>query len=77
MSAINVLNFPSIFVFSQARCDRVRGQEEMHVPVIRTPIVSARWIVEINSDGTRRLVEHWSVNRRSGGGPGAGDHCRQ
>jgi hypothetical protein len=64
MSAINVLTFPRIFDFPQACCDRVCGHAETHVPVIRTPIVSARWTVEINSDGTRRLVERWSVNRQ-------------
>jgi hypothetical protein len=29
--------------------------------------VTARWTVEINSDGTRRLVERWSVNRQKDG----------
>jgi hypothetical protein len=51
MSAINVLSFPEIFDFPQACCEYVCGHGETHVPVIRTPIVSARWTVETNSDG--------------------------
>jgi len=69
MSAINVLNFPSIFMLPQTCCGCVRGHAETRVPVIRAPIVSARWTVEINSDGTRRLVERWSVNPTAGGRP--------
>jgi|HubBroStandDraft_6_1064221.scaffolds.fasta_scaffold1687142_2 hypothetical protein len=67
MSAINVLTFPRIFVIPQACCDCVRDHAETHIPVTRTPIVTARWTVEINSDGTRRLVERWSVNRQKDG----------
>jgi hypothetical protein len=67
MSAINVLTFPTIFDFPQAFCGCVCSHPETHIPVIRTPIVSARWAVEINGDGTRRLVEHWSVNPQKDG----------
>ena len=63
MSATNVLTFPAMLVIPQTCCDCVCGHAEMHVPIIRTPIVSARWTAEIDSDGTRRLVERWSVNR--------------
>ena len=63
MSAINALIFPTIFAFPQACCDRVCGHAETHVPIIRTPVVSAQWTVETNNDGTRRLVERWEVNR--------------
>jgi hypothetical protein len=63
MSAINVLSFPKIFDFPQACCDCVCGHAEAYVPVIRTPFVSARWTVETNGDGTRRLIERWSINR--------------
>ena len=52
MSAINVLTFPGTLVLSQTCCEGVCGYVEMHVPVIRNPIVSVRWTVEINSDGT-------------------------
>ena len=64
MSAINVLTFPKVFAFPQACSDCVCGHAETHVPVMRTPVVSARWTVETNFDGTRRLVERWSINRR-------------
>jgi hypothetical protein len=67
MSAINVLTFPSIFDFQQACCDCVCGHAETHVPVMRAPVVSARWTAETNSDGTRRLVERWSVNPQKDG----------
>ena len=63
MSAINVFTFTGIFDIPQAFCDCVCGAAETHVPVMRSPIVSARWIVELNSDGSRRLVERWTVNR--------------
>ena len=81
MSAINVLTFPGTFVLPQTCCEGVRGQVEMHVPVIRTPIVSARWTVEINSDGTRQLVERWSLNAQGhdsceiSGLPGRASKC--
>ena len=64
MSAINLLGFPTIFDVPQACCDCVCGHDETHVPVLRTPIVRAQWTVETNSDGIRRLVECWSVNRQ-------------
>ena len=67
MSAINILAFPHIFDIPQAGCERVCGHHETHVPVMRAPIVSARWGVEINRDGTRRLVERWSANRQKDG----------
>ena len=64
MSAINVLAFPRIFFTPKTCCDCVCGHAETHVPVIRAPIVSARWTVEIDRNGTRRLVERWSVNQK-------------
>jgi len=64
MSAINVVISPSIFDFQQACCDCVCGHAETHVPVILTPMVSARWTVEIDRDGTRRLAERWAVNQQ-------------
>jgi len=67
MSAINVLTFPRVFDLPQVCCEWVCGHAETHVPVMRAPIVSARWAVEINSDGTRRLVESWSVNPQKDG----------
>jgi len=67
MSAINILTFPKFYCFPQVCCDRVCGHDETHVAVLRTPIVSAGWTVEINRDGTRRLVERWSVNRQKDG----------
>ena len=63
MSAINALTLLGAFVLLQTCCEGDCGHGEMHVPVTRTPIVSARWTVEINSDGTRRLVAHWFVNQ--------------
>jgi len=67
MSAINVLIFPKIFDFPQAFCGCVCSHAETHIPVPRTAIVSARWTVETNSDGTQRLVERWSVNSQQDG----------
>ena len=64
MSAINELTFPSIFAFPHTCCECVRERVDTHVPVMRVPYVSARWTVETNSDGTRRLVERWSVNQQ-------------
>jgi hypothetical protein len=64
MSAINVLTLPGIFDVPQTCCECVCGQAEIHVPVIRTPIVTARWTVEINGDGARRLVERWFTNQQ-------------
>jgi len=63
MSAINVLGFSKIFDFPQACCGRVCGHAETHVPVMRAPIVSARWTVEIDGDGTQRLIERWLLNK--------------
>ncbi|MGA2902487.1 MAG: hypothetical protein ABSD98_01540 [Candidatus Korobacteraceae bacterium] len=80
MSAINVLTFPSILVSPQTCCECVRDHADTHVPVTRAPVVSGRWTVETNGDGTRRLVERWSINqpkqegtaRSKPGGPGVG-----
>jgi len=64
MSAINELTFPTIFAFPHTCCECVRERVDTYVPVMRVPHVSARWTVETNSDGTRRLVERWSVNQQ-------------
>ncbi len=64
MSAINVLAFPDIFISSHTCCECVREHADTHVPVTPVPVVSARWAVETNSDGTRQLVERWSVNQQ-------------
>lgn len=63
MAAINLLTFPGVFTLPHTGCTSVCGHAETHVPVMRVPVVSARWTVEINRDGTRRLVEHWSANQ--------------
>ena len=67
MSAINVPAFRGNLFLPETCCEGDCGHVEMHVPVIRTPIVSARWTVEINSDGTRRLVARWSLNQQEAG----------
>jgi hypothetical protein len=63
MSAINVLTLSNVAFLPQTCCKCVRDHADTYVPVPRVPVVSARWTLEINSDGTRRLVESWSVNR--------------
>jgi hypothetical protein len=80
MSAINVLTFPNILVLPQTCCECVRDHANTYVPVTRVPVVSGRWAVETNGDGTRRLVERWSINQpkqegaahRKPASPGAG-----
>ncbi len=63
MAAISVLTFPSIFALPRTCCESVRHHADTHVPIARVPVVSARWTMETNGDGTRRLVERWSFNR--------------
>jgi len=62
MAAINVLTFPGIVALPQTCCACVCDHADTYVPVIRAPVVSARWSVETNDDGSRRLIERWSIN---------------
>jgi hypothetical protein len=63
VSAINVLTLSNVALLPQTCCECVRDYADTYVPVPRVPVVSARWSLEINSDGTRRLIESWSVNQ--------------
>jgi hypothetical protein len=63
MSAVNALTFADI-VSSPTWCDSIYDQAETHVPCNRVPVVSARWTMEDNGDGTRTLVERWSTNQQ-------------
>jgi hypothetical protein len=63
MSAITVLTFPQISAFPQTCCKGFCGHAETHIPLIRTPVVSARWTVEPGREGTGRLVERWFINQ--------------
>jgi len=69
MSAINALTLSHIAFCSRADCDCVRDwvrdRADTHVPVTRVPVVSARWTMETNGDGSRRLVERWSINQET------------
>jgi hypothetical protein len=58
MSAINVLTFPRIFVIPQACCDCVRDHAETHIPVTRTPIVTARWALVCQPAEGRPVTVH-------------------
>ena len=70
MSAINVLTLPNIFVPSYTCCECVCDRAETQSLLTREPVVSARWMVEIDRNGTRRLVERWSIKRqKSENGP--------
>ena len=65
MLAIKILTFSEIFNDPQACCDRVCGHAASHGLVMRASLVSARWTLEIDSDGTRRLLERWSANQQA------------
>jgi hypothetical protein len=65
MSAINVLTLSNVAFLPRTCRECVRDHADTHVPVTRVPIVSARWSVETNDDGSRRLVERWAINHHA------------
>jgi hypothetical protein len=65
MAVVNILTLPDIFALPRAGCECVCERADTHVPMVRIPVVSARWTVETNGDGSRRLVEHWCVNQQT------------
>jgi len=65
MSAINALTVFNIALLPQTCSECVTDHADTHVPVTRIPVVSARWKLELNPDGSCRLMERWSINQRT------------
>jgi hypothetical protein len=62
MSVINALALNHLVVWLHTHCERLHNVLECVIQNSREPVVSSQWTVEIDKDGTRRLVEHWSKN---------------
>ena len=62
MSAINTFAFQNIMFLPRTGCAYACVFAEETVRQTREPVVTSRWTVETNLDGTRRLVRHWFKN---------------
>lgn len=62
MSAIYTIAFQNYLCqpLTQRACVCVPAEEAMRQPVV--PVVTARWQLETDNDGNRRLVRHWLRN---------------
>ena len=70
MSAINVFTFRNAAILpctlAGCRCTFVDEVTKIYVPAPRhAPVVVPRWSIEIDADGTRRLVRHWFENKET------------
>ena len=64
MSAITLFAIANTIVPKTQEHALVRTLAEEPVLCSRLPAVSARWRVEIDERGNRRLVERWSATKR-------------
>ena len=62
MSAINLIALENVLIFPRPACACVCPVEATAILPLASPLVSRRWVVEINIDGTRRLVARWFKN---------------
>ena len=62
MSAINTFAFQNVMFLPRTGCACACVFAEETVRQTHEPVVTARWTVETNPDGTRRLVRHWFKN---------------
>ena len=59
MSAINTFAFQNVLFLPRTGCAYLCRFAEETVRQRHEPAVTARWTMETNPDGTRRLVRHW------------------
>ena len=62
MSAINTFAFQNVMFLPRTGYACACMFAEETVPQTHEPGVTARWTMETNPDGTRRLVRHWFKN---------------
>ena len=62
MSAINTLAFQNVMFLPRTGSACACTFAEETVRQTHQPVVTARWTMEANPDGTRRLVRHWFKN---------------
>jgi len=62
MSAINTFAFQNVLFLPHTGCACASMFAEETVRQTHGPVVTARWTMETNPDGTRRLVRHWYKN---------------
>ena len=63
MSAINTFAFQNLMLIPRTRGSSLCVFMEETVRQTHEPVVTARWTVETNPDGTRRLMRHWFKNK--------------
>jgi hypothetical protein len=62
MSAINTFAFQNVMFLPRTGSAYAWMFAEETARQTHEPVVTARWTMEINPDGTRRLVRHWFKN---------------
>ena len=62
MSAINTFALQNVMLLSRTGCACAGMFAEETVRQTHEPVVTARWTMETNPDGTRRLMRHWFKN---------------
>jgi len=62
MSAINTFAFQNVIGFSRTRRACAWVFAEQTLQPTQEPVVTARWTVETDQNGARRLVRHWFSN---------------
>lgn len=59
MSAINTLASQNVIILTRTRCAHAHVCVPEVVQRVPVPRVRAKWRVEAEPDGSRRLVRHW------------------
>jgi len=62
MSAITLYSIANVLIWAKAREDAHRAPAEV-IRFPHIPVLTRKWTMEVDENGTRRLVAHWAKNQ--------------